>query len=240
MKKNEFMEKLENELRRRNVADADDVLEEYAQHFAFKMADGYSEEEIAAKLGSPAALAAQFEQSGASDGQSGSRTLRIAGLGFVDVVAGLFFALLAAWAIVMAVASLTCAALTVCLLGGINVHGWIPPMPYGCGAVLALAFAALAVLVAAGCVYYAAFLRQLARAFGRFQHNALAGAAKLPALTIVPQLPAQAKRRLRTVALISLAVFAAFFVLSYIVCGLSAGSLQFWHAWGWFGQAGLN
>lgn len=37
------------------------MLEEYEQHFAFKLADGYSEEEIAARLGSPAELAAQFE-----------------------------------------------------------------------------------------------------------------------------------------------------------------------------------
>ena len=51
--KSEFMTRLEHELRRRNVADAADVMEEYEQHFAFKLADGYSEEEIAAKLGTP-------------------------------------------------------------------------------------------------------------------------------------------------------------------------------------------
>ena len=43
MKKHEFMERLANELRRRNVADSADVIEEYEQHFAFKLADGYSE-----------------------------------------------------------------------------------------------------------------------------------------------------------------------------------------------------
>lgn len=32
----------------------------------------------------------------------------------------------------------------------------------------------------------------------------------------------------------SLALFAACFVLSYVVCALSAGSLEFWHVWGWF------
>ena len=53
MTKSEFMTHLEHELRRRNVADAADGREEYEQHFAFKLADGYSEEEIAAKLGTP-------------------------------------------------------------------------------------------------------------------------------------------------------------------------------------------
>ena len=61
MEKHEFMARLENELRRRNVADSADVIEEYEQHFAFKLADGYSEEEIAAKLGDPTQLAGQFE-----------------------------------------------------------------------------------------------------------------------------------------------------------------------------------
>ena len=115
----------------------------------------------------------------------------------------------------MAAAALCFAALAVCLLGGWNIAGLIPAMPYWCGAILALSFAALTVLLVVGCVYYAAFLRQLVRSFGRFQHNALASVSG-------------------EAALISLALFAACFVLSYVVCALSAGSLQFWHAWGWF------
>ena len=137
----------------------------------------------------------------------------------------------------MAAAALCFAALAVCLLGGWNIAGLIPAMPYWCGAILALSFAALTVLLVVGCVYYAAFLRQLVRSFGRFQHNALAsasGEAALPALAINPQFSAKTRRRLRAAALISLALFAVCFVLSYVVCALSAGSLQFWHAWGWF------
>ena len=46
MTKHEFMVRLASELHKRNVAYAADVIEEYEQHFAFKLADGYSEEEI--------------------------------------------------------------------------------------------------------------------------------------------------------------------------------------------------
>lgn len=35
----------------------------------------------------------------------------------------------------------------------------------------------------------------------------------------------------------ALAVFAVCFVLAYIACSLCAGSLEFWHVWGWFGYA---
>jgi len=34
--------------------------------------------------------------------------------------------------------------------------------------------------------------------------------------------------------LIALLVFAVFFIIGFIVCALSAGSLEFWHVWGWF------
>ena len=36
-------------------------------------------------------------------------------------------------------------------------------------------------------------------------------------------------------ALVSLAVFAACFVLGAVISMVSAGSIEFWHAWGWFG-----
>ena len=237
MTKNEFMTRLASELRKRNVADAAEVIEEYEQHFAFKLADGYSEEEIAAKLGSPEELAAQFESTDTAKKVGGSKALAVAGLCFVDLFAGLFFVLLAGFGIVLAAASLSFAALAVCLLGNLNIYGLIPTMPYWCGAILALSFVALAVLITVGCVYYAAFLRQLLRSFARFQHNTLAtasGEAALPALAIHPQFSAKTKRRLRSVALISLTLFAACFVLSYVVCTLLAGSFQFWHVWGWF------
>ena len=62
MKKNEFLAKLTSVLEKNQVADAAEIIEEYAQHFAFKLADGYSEEEIAARLGDPEQLAMQYER----------------------------------------------------------------------------------------------------------------------------------------------------------------------------------
>ena len=109
-----------------------------------------------------------------------------------------------------------------------------PLCPYYCGVILALALAALALLSFVGCVYYGPFFRQFVRAFRVFIKNALAsasGSALLPALAIAPQFSAAKKRRLRNTALVALILFAALFVLSYVVCAFSAGSLEFWHAW---------
>lgn len=210
MKKNDFMQRLSDELQKRNVADAADILQEYEAHFAMKMADGYIEEEIAARLGDPTALAAQFDDAEETpEKKGGSKPLVVAGLCFADVFAGLFFILLAAWGLVLAAAALGAAGTAVCLLGKVELGGLLPELPYWCGAMLALTLAALA---------------------------AASGEAGLPPLPISPQFFPKARRRLRTVALVALALFAVCFVLAYFVCSLSAGSVQFWHAWGWFAK----
>ena len=241
MTKSEYLAELANELKKNNVADADEIVSEYEQHFAFKMADGFSEEEISAKLGNPAVLAAQFEVN-KNMGKSGARKLTtIIGLVFADIFTGGFFALLFAWEAIMAAFSLACATVAVSLFGGLNIHSLIPPMPYWCGAVFGLSLSALTVLTSDGCIYFAAFIRQLMRSYGRFHHNAIAAAsgnAILPPLAINPQLSAKANRRIRTVALFSLVVFAVCFVLGIIVSMVSSGALGFWHAWGWFGYTG--
>ena len=64
MTKTEYLELLRLELKKNNVADMADILAEYEQHFAFKLADGHSEEEIAARLGAPQVIAAQFDSAG--------------------------------------------------------------------------------------------------------------------------------------------------------------------------------
>ena len=242
MTKTEFLTELARELAKRNVADAADVMEEYAQHFAFKLADGYSEEEIAAKLGTPAVLAAQFEAAEAPQRPgAGSRVLTKIGLGLTELFGGLLFLLLAAWELVMAAAAIACGGCAVCLLAKLGLFGLIPAMPYGCAVLLALTLLALGVLFAAGCVWYAAFLRQLVRAFGRFRHNTLArskGCAVLPPLPAAPQLSGKSRRTLRRVALGAAVCFAACFVLTVIVSMIAAGALQFWHVWGWFGYQG--
>ena len=40
MKKSEFMDRLAQELQKKNIADAEEILQEYQEHFPMKMADG--------------------------------------------------------------------------------------------------------------------------------------------------------------------------------------------------------
>ena len=238
MKKNEFLYRLTSVLEKNQITDAAEIIEEYEQHFAFKLADGYSEEEIAARLGDPEQLAMQYER-GTSAAAKGSGVLTKIGLGFADVFAGLFFMLLAAAGVVIAAAAIVFTAVGVCMIAGTSPYALIPPVPYWCGAIIGVALVALGILAAVGCIYYWTLIRQLVKSFGRFQHNAIAAATGKPVLPSLPahvQLAPKTNRRLRSLALIALLAFAVCFILGFVACVLSAGTIEFWHTWGWFGN----
>ena len=239
MTKDEFLFQLTTALRTLNVPDAEDIAGEYEQHFAFKLADGFSEAEVAAKLGAPEVLAKQFVSGPEVRKGGGRKVVTAIGLVFLDILAALFFALLWAWEVVMAALSVASAALAICLIGAFNAGSLVPWMPYGCGLTFGVSAASLAVLAATGSVYFAAFVSQFMRAYGRFHHNAMAaasGKAVLPSLAIYPRFAAKVNRRIRIVALLSLTIFAVSFIAAVFLCMLSAGSLGFWHAWNWFVQ----
>lgn len=239
MTKQQFIENLEVELKREHVSDAADIIEEYDQHFAFKLADGYSEEEIAAKLGAPELVAAQYVSS-QTPKSGGGKAFTMFGLCAADLFFGLLCILLFAWGVIMVVFSVACGAVSVSLSANsrLSVFALIPSLPSHCALIFGLAFSALTVLSVIGVIYFSAFIRQLTRSFSRFHRNVLAsvsGRAALPSLPIYPQFPALARRRLRTITLLFFTVFAVCFIVGFVVCVFSAGALEFWHAWGWFG-----
>lgn len=239
MTKLEFLDKLSAELKRSNVADANDIMEEYEQHFAFKLADGYSEEEIAAKLGDPKDIAVQYSPTPAVR-KGGKKVITAIGLGVTDFFFGLLCVLLYAWGMVMGALVIAFGVLSVCLIGAPDQFPICSAvsMPHHCAVILGLAFAALSVLSVVGTIYFFRFVSQLIRAFGRFHKNTLAaasGQAILPSLPAYPQFSDKARRILRTVFLFSLIVFALCFVTGFISCAVTAGSFEFWHTWGWFG-----
>lgn len=233
MTKNEYLSRLGNELKRNNVADAEDILGEYEQHFAFKLADGYSEEEIAAKLGSPHAIAAQFEGEKAGGRRSsGGKVLTAIALSFAALFEASGYICFFAWVIGVAAASLASAAIGVCLVWRIQT-GLIPVMPYQSAALFGISLLAFAALLAAGAFYFFAFLKQMIKASVRWHKN-MGSDTMLPPLPWSPQFSGKTRRTLRTVILWSVTVFGVFSVLGLVVSQFSSGTLEFWHKWGWF------
>lgn len=119
MTKLDFLEKLKTELNRKNISDTADIIEEYEQHFAFKLADGYSEEEISAKLGDPKGIAAQYDVSQAT-GNGGKKIITAIGLGVADFFFSIHCILLFAWEIVMVTLAVSCGTAAVCLIGNLG------------------------------------------------------------------------------------------------------------------------
>ena len=239
MTKTNFLECLKRELTRNNVADISDIIAEYEQHFAFKLTDGFSEEEIAAKLGNPVQIATQYGTEVENTNPQNKCTVTI-GLCLMDLAVGIFFILLIAWAIVMAALALSSLTLSVSLVLDIGPWSQIIPMPLGVAILLGIALAALSILSAVGTVYYSVFVRRLMRVYGRFHHNTMAaaiGKPVLPPLSVYLNFQPKTKRFLRSLALISLSMFAVFAVLAMIVSMICSGSIEFWHTWGWFGYA---
>ena len=239
MTKLEFMTQLERALKRHGAADCEDIMEEYEQHFAFKLADGYSEEEIAAKLGVPEELAQQFAPAAQKKPGAG-RFFTVFGLCWLDLFYGVVVILLAAWGAVMAAMVLSFGLLGVCLVGNLGRLPFVtlPSMPYASSLLLGMACLALAACAVVGCIYYFAFMRQFCKAYGRFHRNALSsskGAPALPPLCWYPQFTPSRKRALRTALLISFSLFGVFLVLGAAVSAILAGQVEFWHVWGWFG-----
>jgi len=235
MTKKEYLEQLEGELNRLNVGDAEEIVSEYEQHFAFKLADGHSEEEIAVRLGDPSAIAAQFADDGTKQktGKTGKKVARVVWLTLLAMPEALFDIVFAAFGVVIFGAAVAFGAAGVCLIGRLNVAGLIPPMPYSGAILLGVCLLALAALFFVLGIYCFAFLRQLVRASVRWRTNVLSESA-LPLLPASPQFQPKRRRILRAALLIALAVFGVLFVIGYAVLALNAGALEFWHVYGWF------
>jgi uncharacterized membrane protein len=236
MNKTEFINTLTNTLKERKIHDIDEIVAEYEQHFSIKMADGYSEEEIAARLGDPKALGEQFD-SETNEARTGNKAIVVVGLAFVDIIATALSVLLFTWVIVMGAAAIAFAVAGVCLVGNLNISNLLPNMPYSVGLLFAATLLALAVLTAVGTAYFGLYARQLVRSYLRWHRNTLAtasGEALLPNIPAHPQISAAKNRRMRKTALVALTVFVVTLQAGYIVAALAAGALEFWHVWGWF------
>ena len=210
MTESDFISRLEKELARLGVADIDDISCEYREHFACMKDDGHTEEEISALLGSPEELAGQFatiREEGEESHEARPVVFRASAAAVLIIAAGLSFIL-----------AFAAAVLCLGLLAGVDYGGIIPPIPYWCGIVYAIASALLSVLAAAAMLFC---LSELMRRFNACSGGWLSSSGS--------------RSRLRRVIRASAISFAACFVLVYAVSMLSAGSMAFWHAWHWFG-----
>lgn len=235
MTKQDYLTQLKNELKRNSVADAEDIVSEYEQHFLFKLADGFAEEEIAAKLGAPEVIAAQFAGIH-SEGKckSGRKGFLVLWLGLIGVFEVVLYTTFLCFAVALVCASIVPVVFGVELIAGMNYLNLLPPMPYGGAFVIGIMLIALGVILFLFALYCFAFLRQMVRASLRWRKNMISDEA-LPRLPLNPQFSPKTRRALRNVLLWAVLIFGIAFVAGYTILGLYTHSWGFWHALGWFG-----
>lgn len=235
MTKLDYLNELKSELNKNAVADADDVVSEYEQHFLFKLADGFTEEEIAAKLGSPAQLAVQFAGiPGEKKTRGGKKFFLVLWLTIIGIFETMLYGAFLAFIIGLICGSLVPAALGTEFILKLNYLNILPPMPYGGAVVFGITLLAASAMLFVFAIYCLAYLRQMVRASLRWRKNLLRDEA-LPLLPMSPQFKPRTKRALRNILLWAVLIFAIGFVAGYAILALYTHSMAFWHALGWFG-----
>lgn len=237
MNKQSYLNELSNHLKTNNVEDIEEIIAEYDIHFIRKMADGYTEEEIASKLAKPKEIALQFAQSESkTEKKQGNKILTGIGLFFSDLLTIPFFIMMYAWMFIIGAVSISSALCGICLIIRPLLPSDIiilPPMPYTGGAIMGAMMIAFCVLAAIAAIYSFALTSQLGKSYMRWHKNMTSG-GKYPPYAIHPILKDYLRRKLRNVGMIAIIVFAAAFIIGYIVLAASAGSFGFWHVWHWF------
>ena len=235
MTKQEYLTELKNELKRNGIPEPEDIVSEYDQHFRFKLADGYSEEEIANKLASPEAIASQFAGIRGEKKRTGSRkTALVLWLTLMGVFEVILYVAFLAFIAGLFCASLVPAALGVELIAGMNYMNILPPMPYGGAVIMGISLSALAVMLFLFGIYCFAYLRQMIRASLRWRRNLVHDEA-LPLLPMSPQFSPKVRRGLRGVMLWAVLIFGISFIAGFAVLAFYMHTMGFWHALGWFG-----
>lgn len=234
-----FLNDLERLLQARNIADVEGIVDEYREHFRFKLADGYTEAEIAARLGAPQEIASQYTPSDAGQPKerSGFKVLTAIGLSFIFLLALAVIIAFLSWVIVLGATAVASAVLGISLIGGFNPAGLIPFIPEAGSIIMGISSLGLALFAGTGTIYCWCYSLQWIKAYFHWNRRCLAIAAGRPAsppIATTPQFQPRTRRWLRRLTGLALAVFGIGFVLSYAVLALTAGALEFWHIWGWF------
>ena len=234
MNKVQYLTELEKELKAQKVENIADVLEEYSEHFNFKVGEGFSEEEISAKLERPKTIAEQFAGVGGRAKESrASKIILGVGISFVDIFMSMVYIMLIGVVVVLGVFSLACLVLGFCLITTLNIAALIPSIPYFCALLLGLSILAFAVLSMVGTFWAFLYVNQWAKKYLRW-HSNLFGNRMLPPKSWQPKLALRTKRALQLITMVSLVAFVGLLAIGLIACWISSGSFEPWHVWNWF------
>lgn len=233
MNKNEFIRELRKQLEKENISDIDEIINDFEEHFEFRMEEGKTEEEIVKKIGNPKDIAIDYTNQSMKKEKTKKSIAAAAGLVFLDIFLSPIFIFLWASVIAMGVLSITLLTLGFCLALSINIANLIPNMPYVTSILFGISMFGLSISSFIGTFYMFQYMKQWGKVFFRWQENIL-NKFIYPSLSMHPKISKRISSKLKLINMITIVIFIAFMMVGFIYSMISSGSLGFWHAWGWF------
>ncbi len=233
MTKNEFLDELRKELKINNITEIDDIISDYEEHFAFKLEEGRTEEEVVKKLQSPKNIAKEYLSVNKEPINKYEKGIKRLNIILLSIPAILVYAFM--WLTVVAVFSVSVVSLGLgfCLLTTINIGRIIPYIPYFSAFISSISCFSLAVVAFIGAFYMALYIKQWGKIYLRWSSNYINGGNYL-SISKQPIISKKLSFVLKLTLIISSICLVAFFILGYFTMAVKAGSLEFWHVWNWF------
>lgn len=232
MNKLEYIARLDKALKTNRVEGIDEILDEYSRHFELKAQEGRTEEETAARLAPPEAIALQYGEETPKN-QKPAKIFTAAGMIFTDIISALLY--IAVWAVVvvMGAGALAFFALGVSLITTLNPFGLIPPIPYIPAFITGVSALAVGMLFALAAVYCCLLAVQMWRAYASWHKRVMSGRGA-QSVSIYPQMTKRKMFVFKKVLTISLLAAVALLIAGYLAMVIAGGSFEPWHVWGWF------
>lgn len=232
MNKQEFMQVLKKELEQNNVADIDEILSDFAEHFEYKLEEGKTEEDVVRKIGNPVDIAKDYSLQAKSN-KSDKNPVAIIGLIFLDLFTFPIFLSMWLSTLVLGVFGVALIALGIMMILTLNIYEIIPSMPYITSLLLGISMLGLSISTFIGTFYTFRYVGQWQKAYGRWHKNLLHKNI-YPSLSMHPKFSKRLSSTLKLANMLGIVSFVATFTIGYIVSAILANSFEFWHVWEWF------
>lgn len=227
MDRQSYLEALSQALQNAGVKERDEALRQFSNHFKCRMSDGCSEEEVAAKLPSPAVVAKRY-----ACGKCSSRTRIKVKTGLTGLAAALLLLLLLAIVLAFLGVTIASVASSARLILGLWQPAPLEQYPFVATLLLGIAGMGIGVLSALGTLTGAFFGRRCIRHYLCWRRHYL----RAPYCLHPPLLPVIAERkrgRIRLAAKSAAITTGLALVAAFVLLSAYTGYHPFWREFGW-------
>jgi len=232
MKQSEFMNIFTDELKKHKVAEIEEIISDFEDHFTYKLEEGYSEEEIVKKIGDPIHLAEDYITHDHPDTKSGNAVKWI-GMVALDIFVVPMYLTLWLSVLVLPIFALTLLVLGFLLITSLNIAGLVPSMPYISSLLIGVSVLSLALSSGVGSIYVYQYVKQWTKVYMKWHKNVTQNTFS-PSMSKHPKLAKRLQSKLKLINMIAILVCLSVFIVGFAVSAILAGSWGFWHVWGWF------